>query len=89
MTTSMAIDEKGNVYQCVIFHGRIIVFSNTGIPIAQVLIPGRDEGKLLRTSNVAFLLGTDEVYITVSDEKGGWIYRFHGLAKGLTLFSNQ
>jgi lactonase len=85
----MAIDEKGSVYQCVIFHGRIIVFSNTGIPIAQVLMPGRDEGKLLRTSNVAFRPGTDEVYITVSDEKGGWICRFRGLAKGLTLFSHQ
>lgn len=86
---SMAIDEKGNVYQCVIFHGRIIVLSNTGIPIAQVLIPGRDEGKLLRTTNVAFRPGTDEVYITVSDETGGWIYKFQGLAKGLKLFSHQ
>jgi len=86
---SMAIDTSGNVYQAMIFQGRVLILSNGGIPIAQVLIPGRDEGKLLRTTNVAFRPGTDEVYITASGEGGAWIYKFRGLAMGLKLFSHQ
>lgn len=86
---SMAIDADGNVYQAVIFHGRFLILNNGGIPIAQVLIPGRDEGKFLVTTNVAFKPGTDEAYVTVSGKGGAWIYMFHGLAKGLKLFSHQ
>lgn len=86
---SMAIDSEGNVYQCLIFQGRILILNKGGFPLAQVLIPGRDEGKLLRSTNVAFKPGTDEVYITVSDDNQAWIYKFRGLAQGLTLFSHQ
>jgi lactonase len=86
---SMAVDEAGNVYQSIIFHGRVVVLNSGGIPIAQVLIPGRDEGNLLITTNVAFRPGTDEVYLTASGKGGGWIYKFRGLAKGLKLFSHQ
>ena len=86
---SMAIDVDGNVYQAIIFHGRFLILNNGGIPLAQVLMPGRDEGKLLRTTNVAFKPGTDEAYVTASGEGGAWIYMFHGLAKGLKLFSHQ
>ena len=84
---SMAVDTKGNVYQAMIFQGRIVILNNRGIPLANVLIPGRDEGKLLRSTNVAFKPGTDEVYVTVSGEGGAWIYMFRGLAQGLKLFS--
>jgi lactonase len=86
---SMAVDVNGNVYQALIFQGRILILNGGGIPVAQVLIPGRDEGKLLTTTNVAFKPGTDEVYITASGKGGGWIYKFQGLAKGLKLFSHQ
>ncbi|MBW1999610.1 MAG: SMP-30/gluconolactonase/LRE family protein [Deltaproteobacteria bacterium] len=86
---SMALDSKGNVYQAIIFQGRILILNSGGIPVAQVLIPGRDEGKLLRTTNVAFKPGTNEVYITASGKGGAWIYRFKGLAEGLRLFSHQ
>ena len=48
------------------FQGWILVFNKYGIPVASVLMPGRDEGKLLSTTNVAFKPGTDEVYITAS-----------------------
>jgi len=85
----MAVDVDGNVYQAIIFHGRILILKNVGIPIANVLIPGRDEGKHPRTTNVAFKPGTDEAFITVSGEGGAWVYKFRGLAKGLKLFSHQ
>jgi lactonase len=86
---SMAIDEAGHVYQAIIFQGRLLIFSPGGIPIAQVLIPGRDSGKGLQSTNIAFKPGTDQAYVTVSGEGGAWIYTFKGLAKGLTLYSHQ
>ncbi|MEW6667757.1 MAG: SMP-30/gluconolactonase/LRE family protein [Thermodesulfobacteriota bacterium] len=86
---SMRVDEAGNVYQALIFQGRVLIMSRTGIPVAQVLIPGRDEGKLLRTTNLAFKPGTDQAFITASGTGGAWIYRFKGMAKGLTLFSHK
>ena len=86
---SNAMDEAGHLYQALIFQGRLLVFSPNGIPIANVLIPGRDEGKLLRSTNVAFKPGTDDAYITASGNGGAWIYRFKGLAKGLKLYSHQ
>lgn len=86
---SNAVDVEGNLYQCIIFQGRLLIFNKAGLPIANVLIPGRDEGKHLRTTNVAFQPGTDEAVITVSGEGGAWIYKFRALAKGLKLFSHQ
>jgi len=86
---SNAIDVEGNVYQCLIFQGRILVLNKGGIPIANVLIPGRDEGKHLGTTNIAFKPGTDEAVMTAWGEGGAWMYKFRGLAKGATLFSHQ
>ncbi len=86
---SNKVDSAGNVYQCIIGQGRIIILNPVGIPVANVIVPGRDDGKLLRTTNLAFRPGTDEGYITTSGEGGAWIYKFKGLAKGLRLFSHQ
>jgi lactonase len=86
---SMAIDVDGNVYQAVNMQGRVVVFNKRGLPIANVLIPGRDEGKHLVTTNVAFKPGTDEAYITLSGRGGAWIYKFKGLTKGLPLFAEK
>ena len=86
---SNAVDGEGNLYQCIIFQGRALILNNRGIPIANVLIPGRDEGKYLRSTNVAFKPGTNEVFLTTSGDGGAWIYTFRGLAKGLKLFSHQ
>jgi lactonase len=86
---SNKVDVKGNVYQCIMAQGRVLILNKGGIPIANVLVPGRDDGKLLRTTNVAFKPGTDEVFLTTSGEGGAWIYRFRGVAEGLTLFSHQ
>jgi len=85
----MAIDVEGNVYQCMIFQGRAVILNNRGIPVANVVIPGRDEGKHLGTTNLAFKPGTDEVYITAWGVGGAWIYKFRGLAQGIKLFSHQ
>ena len=84
------VDRRGNVYLAVNFQGRVLIFNEHGIPIANVLMPGRDRGQLVRTSNVAFRPGTDEVFVVASGESGGaWIYKFRGLAEGVPLFSHQ
>ena len=86
---SNKVDSAGNLYQCIMGQGRIIVLNRQGIPVANVIIPGRDEGKFLRTSNLAFRPGTAEGYITTSGDGGAWICKFEGLAKGLPLFSHR
>ena len=86
---SNKVDSAGNLYQCIIGQGRIIVLNARGIPVANVIIPGREDGKYLSTSNLAFRPSTSEGYITTSGEGGGWIYKFKGLAEGLPLFSHQ
>jgi lactonase len=86
---SNKVDSAGNLYQCIMGQGRIIVLNAHGIPVANVVIPRRNEGKYLRTSNLAFKPGTSEGYVTTSGVGGAWIYRFEGLARGLPLFSHQ
>ena len=84
------VDVQGNLYLAVNFQGRVLIFNKHGIPIVNVLMPGRDQGELLRTTQVVFKPGTDEVYVAASGETGGaWIYRFQGLAEGTPLFSHQ
>jgi lactonase len=84
------VDVQGNMYLAVNFQGRVLILNKYGIPIASVLMPGRDLGKLMRTTNVVFKPGTDEVYVAASGEIcGAWIYKFQGLAEGAPLFSHQ
>ncbi len=83
------VDVRGNVYLAMNFQGRILVFDKAGKPIATVLMPGRDRGELLSTTNVEFLPGTNEVYAVAAGDTGTWIYKFKGLAKGAPLYSHQ
>jgi lactonase len=85
---SNKVDSDGNVYQCIMGQGRIVVLNEHGIPIANVVVRGRAEGKYLRTANLAFKPDTCDGYITTSGEGGAWIFKFVGLAKGLALFSH-
>jgi lactonase len=86
---SITIDQNGNIYQAMIPQGRAVILDKSAIPIANVVIPGRDEGKHLGTTRMAFKPGTREVYITAWGNGGAWIYKFRGLAEGLRLFSHQ
>jgi lactonase len=83
------VDVRGNMYLAVNFQGRVLILNRHGIPIANVIMPGRDRGELMRTTNVAFKPDTDEVFIAASGEGGAWVYRFRGLAEGAPLFSHQ
>lgn len=86
----MRVDVQGNLYLAVNFQGRVLILNRHGIPVAGVLMPGRERGDLLRTTNVAFKPGTSEVYVAASGESSGaWIYRFEGLAEGAPLYSHR
>jgi lactonase len=84
------VDVQGNMYLALNFQGRVLIFDKHGVPVASVLMPGRDRGELLSTTNVAFKPGTDEVYAVASGEAGGsWIYKFQGLARGVPPYSHR
>jgi lactonase len=85
----LRVDQMGNMYLAINLQGRVLIFNKDGIPIAHVLMPGRENNRLIRTTNLAFKPGSDEVFLLVSDETGAWIYKFRGLAPGLALYSHQ
>jgi lactonase len=86
---SNKVDVAGNLYQCLNLRGRVLILNQYGVPIANVVVPGREEGHHLVTPNLALKPDTAETYMVVSGEGGAWIYTFHGLAPGLRLFSHQ
>ena len=58
-----------------------------GYPIGQILMPGRDEGKMLRSTHPQFIPGTNQLLICTNDiennsEGGSMIYTVEGFAKG-------
>ena len=83
------VDTAGNVYLAMNFQGRILVFDKNGAPIATVLMPGRDRGELLSTTNIEFKPGTDQAYAVAAGDTGTWIYTFPGLARGVPQYSHQ
>lgn len=86
---SNKVDEAGNVYQCIMGQGRVVVLDRVGVPVANILAPGRNEGECLRTTNLAFEPGTSQGYLVTSGRGGAWVCRFEGLAPGLRLFSHS
>jgi lactonase len=89
---STRTDSAGNVYVAMYQQGRILVFSPFGVPIGQILLPGREQNHFLKTTSLAFVPGTRDVVIVARDELGGRgsvIFRARGFAPGTTLFSHQ
>lgn len=89
---SMRVDGDGNVYVAMYGQGRVLVFSGGGIPIGQVLLPGRDEGHNLKSTSLAVKPGSDDLFIVTSDGRGGGgatVFHAQGFAKALTLYSHH
>ena len=89
---SMRADSDGNLYVAVYGQGRVLVFNRNGIPIGQVLLPGREEGHNLITTSIAIRPGTDELYVATSDGQGGQgasIFRARAFAKALELHPHR
>lgn len=89
---SMRADTDGNLYIAIYGQGRVLVVNGIGIPIGQILLPGRREGHYLHSTSMALLPGTDDLYIVSNDAEGGEgaeIFRVKGFSKALTLYSHQ
>jgi lactonase len=89
---SMRTDAEGNVYVAMNYQGRILVFSPYGIPIGQIVLPGRDQNHFLKSTSLAFVPGSSEVVIVSRDDIGGngaMIFRAGALSHGTQLFSHQ
>lgn len=68
---SMRADADGNLYVAIYGQGRILVLNRNGIPIGQVLLPGRELGRNLQTTSMAIRPGTNDLYAVTSDGTGG------------------
>jgi lactonase len=89
---SMRVDSDGNVYVAMYSQGRVMVFNNLGIPIGQVLIPGREHGHNMLSTSMALRPGTNDLYILSNDANGGegaTIFHTRAFAKALPLYSHQ
>ncbi|WP_340318333.1 SMP-30/gluconolactonase/LRE family protein [Rhizorhabdus argentea] len=88
---SVRVDADGNVYVGLFGEGRVLVFNPKGVPIGQLLVPGREDGKFLYTTSMAIKPGTKELYILASDQdgRGAMIFRSSAFSKAPILFSHQ
>jgi lactonase len=89
---SMRADSDGNLYVAMYGQGRVLVFNKNGIPIGQLLLPGRDEGHNLESTNMAIKPGTNDLYVVTNDGNGGQgatIFHAKTFAKALPLYSHR
>ena len=82
---SMRADADGNVYVAMNRQGRVLAFGSHGIPIGQILLPGREDDRFLRSTSLAFVPGSRDVVIVARDEfgdGGAMIFRAQALDQG-------
>jgi lactonase len=82
---SMRADADGNIYVALYGQGRILVFSASGMPIGQILLPGREHGRHLNLTSMAIQPGSRDMVIVTSDGAAGTGTIFHAQAFGLGL----
>lgn len=89
---SMRTDGDGNVYVALNRQGRVLVFSPYGMPIGQILLPGREHNQFLRCTSLAIKPGSRELFIVARDEVGSggtMIFKAGALAEGFAMYSHQ
>ncbi len=68
---SLCMDEDENLYVAMCSQGRFLIFSRCGVPIGQILIPGREEGRMLKSTHIQIRPGTREAYMCTADMQTG------------------
>ena len=86
---SACIDAGGNLYVALCGQGRFLVFNPMGIPVGQVLIPGREQGRMLKSTHPQIRPGTRELYLCSADMRTGEsaIFRTEALAPAFPGFA--
>ncbi|QCE32690.1 SMP-30/gluconolactonase/LRE family protein [Acetobacteraceae bacterium] len=69
---SISGGSDGNVYVPLKGQGRVLILNANGLPIGQILIPGRSKGHNLLSSNIAIQPDSKNLYILSSDSDKGW-----------------
>lgn len=82
-----AMDEKGFAYVGIMMGGRAVVLDRDDIPVANVLAPGFEEGKLIYTPNLALKHDACEGYLLASDDERAVVLRFETFALGQELYA--
>lgn len=89
---SMRCDSAGNAYVAMNWQARILVLSPFGIPIGQILLPGREKNMYLKCTSLALVPGSRDLLIVARDvvgDGGAMIFAARGLAPGFPMFSHQ
>ncbi|CAE6844547.1 SMP-30/gluconolactonase/LRE family protein [Paraburkholderia domus] len=88
---SMRTDSAGNTYVAMQRQGRILVFSPYGVPIGQILLPGREDNRFLQCTSLAIKPNSRELFIVGWDlnGQGSMIFSASGPAPGFAMFSHQ
>lgn len=68
---SATIDGDGNLYVAMCGQARYLIFNQNGFPIGQVLIPGREEGKMAKSTHMAIRPFTNQGFFCASDPNTG------------------
>lgn len=85
---SMRIDSDGNLYVAMHRQGRFMVFDPVGMPIGQILIPGRDNGEYMRSTSMVIDPDTKDCWLLAGegdDGKKSAIFHTKALAHGFNL----
>ncbi|MDE5833441.1 MAG: SMP-30/gluconolactonase/LRE family protein [Desulfovibrio sp.] len=79
-------DADGNLYAAVMSQGKVLVLNPIGIPIGQILLPGRDDGRNLYGASLAIDPESRDLAIGVMDDKGGGsgLFKTQAYASGLS-----
>jgi lactonase len=88
----MRVDSDGNLYAAIYGQGRVMIYNSNGMPIGQILLPGRKAGHNMRSTSLAIKPGTNDLYILTNDwDRGQGTTIFHAktFAKALPLYSHQ
>ncbi|MDR1028449.1 MAG: SMP-30/gluconolactonase/LRE family protein [Clostridiales Family XIII bacterium] len=89
---SCCVDSDDNLYVAIYGQGRFLVLNRNGFPIGEVRLPEADDGKMLRTTSIAFAKDSDRMFLCSNDGPGGigsCIYSARGYAKGHNTFQYQ
>lgn len=82
-----AMDTDGNIYLGIMMGGRAVVLDPDGIPLANILVPGFEEGKLKYSPNLALKPDACEGYLLASDTEQAVVLRFPTIAPGQKLYA--
>lgn len=77
---SMRTDSDGNLYVAVMSQGRVLVFNPRGLPIGQILLPGRDDGKNLYVASLDIKPDSKDIFMVARDDEGAGANIFRSLA---------